>query len=350
MYQEQPHGFNLFFNDLNTDNLKNVILLYGRERFLFRWVFDTLSDKYVNPAMRTLDRVVVDEEELENLGLVDTLLEACETPPMLSDRKIVWVREPAFLQKEGKALPAEDKARLANYLENPEEGCILIFSSTTLDIKSKALEPFVSKTKTYNMDKLDKKSLRQFISKRFRAAGIMVNGRDVDLLIDESGYYNKESDYDLYSMENDLQKLVALTEGGSIPSGAIQALVSGDEETYLFDLIESISTRKKERAFEILNNKLTQGEEIYGQLSQLAVQFELMLSIRQMRDDGIPSKEMAKRLGANPYRVEKLMPQAARFSKDELMKILSSVYEIDREIKTGYLDQRLALELFIANL
>ena len=348
MYDEKP-GFNQFFDDLKKGDIKDVLLLYGRESFLFRWAVDTLVDRFVNPALKTLDRVVIDEDELEGRTLIDALLEASETPSMLSDRKIVWVREPEFLKEDGKSLNQDEKNRLLDYLENPDEGTVLVFSSQSLNIKSKAIEYFLPWVKIYNMDRLDKRALRQFITKRFKAARVSVLDRDIQYLIDESGYFNRESDYDLYSMENDLKKLIAISEDGRLPENAIRDLIAGDEETYLFDLIESISTRKKERAFEILNNKLTKGDEIKGALSQLATQFELMISIREMREDGIPAKEMAKRLGANSYRVEKLVPQAARFTKEEIMRILSSIYEIDREIKTGMMDGRLAMELFIAN-
>ena len=348
MYEERP-GFNQFFDNVKKEEIKDVLLLFGRESFLFRWAVDTLVSKYVNPALKAIDRVVIDESELEGKTLVDAVLEACETPSMLSDKKIVWVREPSFLQEGGKTLNQDEKNRLLDYLENPDEGAILIFSSQTINIKDQSLEYFLPWVSIYQMDRLDKKALRQFITKRFRAAKVSVLDRDIQLLIDESGYFNRESDYDLYSMENDLKKLIAIAEEGRLPENAIRDLIAGDDETYLFDLIESISTRKKERAFEILNNKITKGDEIKGPLSQLATQFELMISIKEMRDDGIPAKEMAKRLGANSYRVEKLVPQAGRFSKEEIMRILSSIYEIDREIKTGMMDGRLAMELFIAN-
>ena len=54
--------------------------------------------------------------------------------------------------------------------------------------------------------------------------------------------------------------------------------------------------------------------------------------------------------GASEYRIKKLMPYVNRYSQDKLKQILSSAYETDRNIKTGLLDQQLALEMFAAGI
>ena len=74
----------------------------------------------------------------------------------------------------------------------------------------------------------------------------------------------------------------------------------------------------------------------------------MMLSVKQMREDGMDLKSIHKRLGGSEYRIKKMIPYTNRFSVDKLKKILSSIYEVDRQIKTGLLDSQLALELFIA--
>ena len=44
------------------------------------------------------------------------------------------------------------------------------------------------------------------------------------------------------------------------------------------------------------------------------------------------------------------MPYAAKYTQKKLKETLSAIYEVDRQIKTGLLDSRMALELFIAGI
>ena len=45
-----------------------------------------------------------------------------------------------------------------------------------------------------------------------------------------------------------------------------------------------------------------------------------------------------------------MIPYTNRYSADKLKKILSNIYEVDRNIKTGVLSDQMALEMFIARM
>ena len=48
--------------------------------------------------------------------------------------------------------------------------------------------------------------------------------------------------------------------------------------------------------------------------------------------------------------MKKLSGAASKYSSDELKRILLRAYEIDRNVKTGVMDAKLGLEMFIADI
>lgn len=75
-----------------------------------------------------------------------------------------------------------------------------------------------------------------------------------------------------------------------------------------------------------------------------------MYEAKELKDDGMTSEQIAKTLKVNSYRVKKAMSAADKLSYKKLRSILSQLYEIDRNIKTGVMEQNLALELLIGRM
>ena len=170
------------------------------------------------------------------------------------------------------------------------------------------------------------------------------------MLIEATGYFNKESDYRLFNFENDIQKVIAHSDGSKVTEQDIERTVSGDLDTFVFDMLDGISSNQKDKAFQILYNMLHSGSDPFSIIGAIVSQFELMLSVRQLREDGLDLSAMHKKLGGSEYRIKKLIPYANKYSVEKLKHTLSGIYEVDRNIKTGLLDGQLALEMFIASI
>ena len=177
-----------------------------------------------------------------------------------------------------------------------------------------------------------------------------ISPQNLNLLIDATGYFNKESDYRLFHFDNDIKKIVAHCDGVKIAEEDIVRTVDGDMDTIVFDMLDGISGNQKDKAFRILYNSLRSGRDPFSLIGAVVSQFEMMLSVKQMREDGLDLAAIHKKLGGSEYRIKKMIPYANKYSVEKLKKILSSIYETDRNIKTGLLDSQLALEMFIAGI
>ena len=55
-------------------------------------------------------------------------------------------------------------------------------------------------------------------------------------------------------------------------------------------------------------------------------------------------------MGVNKYRLDKLIPAAQRRTVNQLKRNLFVAYKMDRDMKSGIIDLKLAMELYIAGL
>jgi DNA polymerase-3 subunit delta len=75
-----------------------------------------------------------------------------------------------------------------------------------------------------------------------------------------------------------------------------------------------------------------------------------MLEVKEGLDAGLRAKALARAVGAHEFRVQKAAKFAASYSEKELRRILINAFETDARIKSGLLDDKLALEMLIAEI
>ncbi len=343
------HPYKKFGQELESDKLPGILFFFGEEQYLADWAASAVKDRYVNPACRELDLAVLDGPQL-TLG---DLQACCETLPMLSERRVVEVRDfPPLSGEKAKGFGEKDEEALIKYLKSFPETCLLIFTSRKADKRRKLYKAIAAEGECYDFIPLDEKLLRSFIQKRLKAAGKFANAPVITRFMALSGYCSEEKseDYTLYNLENDVQKLIACCDGEEIQACHVDDVVAKTLETGVFSLVDALSQDKKDEAFLLLHNILSTGEEAYKLLALICSQFEIMLAVKEMEADYPTYGEMAVQLGAHEFRVKKAVQMARRCTLDALRKNLSRAYRVDEDIKTGYLDSRLAMEMLIAEI
>lgn len=347
----KPPGFQNFLQDLKSGKLKGVVMMYGAEQYLAEWAVSQIKHRYVMPATEVMDYVVLDGDSASPKDIIT----AAETFSMMSEKRVIWVKGFLPLKNPGKVAGyGEDGiVSLLRYFENPNAGAVLIFSNEEIDATRKLAKSLKKEGSVYLFDTLTEREFLGFAMKRIQAAGLQIARADMDYLMHATGYYNKESDYRLYHFENDLRKLIAYASDGVIRRQDIDLLVSGDNDTFIFDLIDGISGRNKEKAFEILYHKLHEGGNAIQICATVIGQVELMLYIREFLDSQKGPKTasgMAKRMKMNEFRVKKAMQYTQRFTLPKLKEIVQNAYETYGSIITGAMEPQLCLELFIARM
>ena len=353
--RNEEHAYKLFQRDLKANELSGLVILCGHEEYLSLWALNSMVKAYVNPAMRSMDFIELSAAEC----VLDDIVLACETLPFASAKKIVHLY--GFTPFSGKKLKSFDSDaidRLCEYAKELPENVLLVISGGEVPEREKPEEfkKLSAAGRVYDFKVLsDKKLLSGFIEKRFREAGKNVAPEIIKALTDASGYLNDNTDYDLFRMVNDIKK-IAIFAGENAPSVRdVEELVSASLDSFIFHLTDALSSGRKNEAYRIFSNSMSNpelGEKgIFPMLSAIVSQYELMLDVKELSERGMGVPEMARALGKkSEYPVQKALRFSGKYSEKELRSVLSAMYETDRNIKSGLMPARLAMEALIAGI
>ena len=100
----------------------------------------------------------------------------------------------------------------------------------------------------------------------------------------------------------------------------------------------------------MLHNLLSSGENVFKILALICMQLETILFVKEHKEEGYSYSDINKELGIHEYRVKKASAFTNRYSSEQLHKALSLVYQVEKNIKEGMLDSRLALEMLISQI
>jgi len=344
---EKEHAFRLIDRDIKSDRLKNLLLFYGEEQYLVNWAINEISKKYLNDLCRELNIYKIEG----NTVTIDEIKNNCETLPIMSDSRITIINDFDILDgKKTKGFKEEDEKLLIEYFKEIPESSFLILTANSIDKRKKIYKAISECGSVYQFTKLDEKQLKAFIVKKFKEAKKTASTIIIDELIGISGYYDKDTDYTLYHLENDIKKVIAHNDGPEIMIADIAKLVSGNISTDIFAMIDSLSKDKKDEALQLLHNLLVYGEKEYKILALICSQFELIMAVKEMKEEGKLFGEIVKVLGIHEFRIKKASIYAERYTLKHLRKVLLKAYEVDKNIKTGLLEPSLALEIFISEI
>ena len=350
--KETEHAFITIEKNIKGDKVSRLVLLYGKEEYLIKFYADVLIDKYVSPACKPIDLVTLEGDQVN----ARTIIENLETISLMSERKVVYI--PDFMVAAGKSqkgFTEADSKEIIEYFKDIPEGSMLLMTATepedSRSKKSKIYTAVEKYGKVYDFQSLKDNMLKGFIEKRFRNSGKLYSSSVINTIISESGYGNKAIDYSLYNLENDLRKIIAHAGANQeITIADVSGVLTSNPENDVFAMLDAIGRNRKDEAFRLLHNLLESGTPVFNLLRLVANQLELILMVKEMKDEGMSMPAIQKALGIHQFRLKKAMAVTGQYSMEDLRKALTSAYEIDENIKSGLLESSLAMEYFISQL
>lgn len=79
----------------------------------------------------------------------------------------------------------------------------------------------------------------------------------------------------------------------------------------------------------------------------IARQFNQLLQVKELMGKGLDKGTIASRLKMQPFVVGKVMPQARQFGREQILSYVNLCVETEEAVKSGRLQDRLAVELLI---
>jgi DNA polymerase-3 subunit delta len=308
---------------LGTDELKRATLL---KRLMGR------LESVFDPSLAT---EAFDASAVRN---PDDFLDACNTLPLVSDMRLVTLRDADKSPK-----PLVDA--IVSYLASPCPTTVLVMTADELPKNSRiltALERLDPKTVIDCAEKR-KAELPSLVVNMARTKGLGMTTRAAEALIALIGTST-------VALDTELEKLAAFARAnnkGAITDGDVNSLVSRAAATSPFELVDAWAAGRTADALTLLG-RLTQ-ESPQGLLALCVMRLRELISVRACLDRGVHRPaEVAHAINKQEWQVRRLIDAASKHSAARLSDCLVAAADVDRRMKSGY-DPDLELSVFLAS-
>lgn len=307
-----------------------IYVLYG--------IQDYLIDKKIQELTKNIDRLEIDEFDLENNN-IKQIIDAASTFSLFSTNKTIIVYNSFVFSANKKGIDDKDINLLQRYIENPNKNTTIIFvvSNDKLDSRKKIVTS-VKKNETV-LEFNEVKNINALVSDMIKPYKITAN--QINALINRVGD-------NLYILENEIAKLKTYKNDDLIiTDNDIINVINKSVNTDIFHLIDSIINKNMNEALECYYELIKIGEEPIKILVLLANQFRLMYQVKELSKKGYRIFDIMDLLDQKQYPIQKAIKKGYNYDSKILLEYLNKLADLDIGIKTGKIDKNTGLELFI---
>ena len=220
---------------------------------------------------------------------------------------------------------------------------LLIFLDATLPDTNPMLQHLRKTAEIHGSPTPSGEALARWIKATVEEKGASISPSAIGSLTEMAGG-------DLWSLDNELEKLSLFAAGGRIEESHVNELVHLARESNVFAAVDAMIDGRQSMALSLLHELREEGKEAPYIISMVERQLRLMALARDAVDRGIPQGELGSHLGTtSQFVIRKTMEQARRHSWSDIMWRYQRLLEADLAIKQGKLEPDLALELLAAD-
>lgn len=345
-YAKRMTDYERFVSD-EKNGYSNLLIFCGKEPYLSAWAKDRIIKQNIENSARLMNLTELDELSYS----FSELKQSMESLPILGGRRVtvINISDAAFLKSDNDNI----LGLLENYKDNKNYNILILnfLSTDKVNISVKMKKLFT----IYEFKKLRDEDLFSFIHRQLKKKKFFIDDKSIRHLINVSGYLERESDYDLRKLTSDLDKIISylnkmeVTDSDDIKA-AIDGVVLGYQESYVFSLIDNIFAKNTSKSIKIFNNIYPLEKDLGRLISLIISSFEIALSIKQLEKDGVNISEAVKILGVNKFRGETIRKNTVKLSESEIKTTLMKAYKIEEFQRKGLFDPKTSIEYFLGTI
>lgn len=261
------------------------------------------------------------------------IIDLAETLPFFAERRVILIENSGFFKNT-----CED---LANYLPQAAPSAYFIFVEEEVDKRSKMYKAVKNNGKIVEFSMQSEELLTKWILSRLKKEGKNITGSVMQLFLSKTGS-------DMGNINSELEKLLCYSMGRDVITAEdVEAVTTEQTSNKIFDMVNAIAEHRQQKALDLYYDLLTLKEPPMRIMYLISRQFQILLNIRDMSGKGLDGRTMAQKAGIPPFAVSRNMTQAKGFTVAQLKQALRDGVELEEAVKTGRMDERMAVELFI---
>jgi len=272
--------------------------------------------------------------KFENRGIdLSEVQSIADTLPFFSDYRLIVIQDSGLFKTSND---------FADYLEHMPDSTIIIFVEKEIDKRNK-LYKYVNKNGIAAEIKLkDAQETLNWAARRLKDAGKVFTRQTME-------YFLQRVDNNLYSLSNEIDKLVAYTgDRQEVTIADIDEICPAFLQNHIFQMVDAVGASDADKALKLYNELIELKEAPSYILYMLIRHFNILLQISSL--GGAAKNEIAAKIGISPYFVGNYQRQAAGFKREQLKNALESSLDTEQKFKTGILDDQIGVELLIVGL
>lgn len=314
--------------DIKNGTFKPFYLLYGEEAFLKRSYKNRLKEALAGDDTMNF-------HYFEGKGPdVQEIISLADTMPFFGDRRMILIEDSGFFKSAADVL--------VEYLPTMPDTACMVFVETEVDKRSRMFKRVKELGHAAEMKRQDAGQLSAWAGGILAKEGRKITGKTMELFLNKTGD-------DMENIRMELEKLISYTLGRDVITiQDVEAVCTVRVDNKIFDMVSAIVTGQTRKAMDLYEDLLTLKEPPMRILFLIARQFNQLLQVKELMAGGMDKGSIASRLKIQPFVAGKVMPQARAFTRGQILSYVNLCVDAEEAVKTGRLNERLAVELLIA--
>ena len=314
--------------DIKNGQFKRVYLLYGEEAYLKKQYKDKLKAALISPD-DTMNMAAYEGKNINPKELIDL----SETLPFFSDRRVILIENSGFFKGS--------QEELAEYMDQIPDTTTFLFVEEEVDKRSKLYKAVKNTGSIVEFAQQTEELLTRWILSRLKKEGKNIKGTVMQLLLSRTGT-------DMGNIDRELEKLICYCMDKDVIEAAdVEAITTEQTTNKIFDMVNAIAEHNQRRALDLYYDLLTLKEPPMRIMYLITRQFMILLNVKDMAGKGFDNNTIAKNAGVPPFAVRRNLTQAKGFAIKQLKQAISDGAEYEEAVKTGRMNDQMAVELFL---
>ena len=295
--------------DIKKGSFKPVYLFYGEEAYLKQQYKNRLKDA-VLPEGDTINLSIYSGKGID----VEEMIAQADTMPFFAEHRLI------------PSIP---------------EGTIMLFVESEVDKRGKLYKAVNKKGSVVEFTAQNEQTLTRWILGILKSEKKMITSGAMKLFLEKTGT-------DMERIRQELEKLICYCmEKESITEEDVAVICSEQTENKIFDMINAMAEKKQKKAMELYYDLLALKEPPMRILYLITRQFNLLMQVKELSEEGYSAKTISERLKMAGFIVRNCLRQAEYFSLKTLKEALQDCVRMEEAVKTGRMNDVMSVELLL---
>ncbi len=223
-----------------------------------------------------------------------------------------------------------DLEYLEKYVKDINKDVYIILLTNKVDARLKTYKVFKDNFKIIDTIKTDNQDeLLIYVNKLIKEKNYSIDKINLDYFLSKAGK-------DINNINSELNKLfIYKEEDKTITKEDIDLLITDNIDNVIYEFTNAVLENNQEIITKMYNNFIIEGISIDYLLVSLSNVFRQALIIKELKDEGKSSFDIAKIINKKEFYVKKMLERLYGHTKNDLCHYINKLAEIDKRNKQG---------------